>query len=129
MKWRSSINPIATARRKKAYTRGVFAEYLTALMLIMKGYRILALRYRSAHGEIDLVAARGNTLVFIEVKARPEEGESLEAVTMRQRLRIQRAAEAFMQTRKHPVAAIRFDVVACLPGHWPRHHTDAWRPL
>jgi len=63
------------------YTRGIWAEYYAAFVLIFKGYRILGLRYKTKVGEIDLVARKGNVTIFTEVKFRDNEADALEAVT------------------------------------------------
>jgi len=57
-------------RRVRAYRRGLFAETVAALLLRLKGHRILARRYRTPVGEIDLVALKGKRLAFVEVKRR-----------------------------------------------------------
>ena len=58
-------------KRVRAYRRGVFAETAAALMLRLKGYAIVARRYKTPVGEIDLVALKGKRLAFLEVKRRP----------------------------------------------------------
>lgn len=97
-------------------------------MLRLKGYRILARRFRSGQGEIDLVARRGSVVCFVEVKARTSSVDG-EIISYKQRRRIERAAEIFMQ--RHPRLAhlgIRFDAVI-VSGSWiPAHQADAWRP-
>src|SRR5689334_11037827 len=62
--------------RAKAYRSGLFAETLTALLLRLKGQRIVAQRYRTPVGEIDLVALKGKRLAFIEVKRRKTKEET-----------------------------------------------------
>jgi hypothetical protein len=57
--------------RRSAYRRGHFAEFAAAALLCLKGYRLLARRYRTPLGEIDLIAKRGRLVAFVEVKARP----------------------------------------------------------
>lgn len=119
----------ATELRRAAERRGRVAEWLAAWTLRLKGYRILAHGFRSPVGEIDLVARRGRTLVFIEVKARGQLVAAAEALAPRQRQRIARAALAFLQ--RHSGLAeldIRFDVLWVLPWRLPRHLVDAWRP-
>ena len=101
---------------------------------MLKGYRILARRARTPAGEIDLIAKRGRTVAFVEVKARKTKIAALEAVTPRAQGRIIRAAELWMA--RHSEFADndwRFDIVAVLPGRflpfgWPEHFPDAWRP-
>ena len=59
-----------TARRRKAYRLGFLAEWIAAGFLLIKGYRIIALRYAAHSGEIDIIALRRDVVVFVEVKAR-----------------------------------------------------------
>ena len=59
------------ADRRAGYARGLVAEGIAAWLLRLKGYRVLATRYRTPLGEIDIVARRGKVLAFVEVKARP----------------------------------------------------------
>lgn len=115
------------AARRKAERRGVLAEWLCAFMLMAKGYRLLARRYRCKQGEIDLVAKRGRTLVFVEVKARADEALAAQAISARQQQRISRAASVFLQN--HPELAgcdCRFDAMLVGAWAWPRHLTNAW---
>ena len=107
---------------------GRFAEARCALGLRLKGYRILARRHRSRVGEIDIIARRGRTLIFVEVKARQSLGDALESLSARQRARIRNAAELYLATRPqlgHLDA--RFDVMLVAGWRWPRHLKDAWR--
>lgn len=115
-------------RRLAAYRRGHAGERLAALRLLLTGYRILARRYRTKVGEIDLVARRGDVVAFIEVKRRDELIAGLEAVTPQSRTRIRRAAELYV--RRNPALAeraLRFDIIVITPWSWPRHIVDAWR--
>ena len=117
------------SRRQRALRKGRLAEDLCTLWLCLKGYRILARRFRVPVGEIDIVARRGRTLVFIEVKARRRLTDALYAVTPRQRRRLARAAEAWCQTRPgSSESPQRFDVMLVLPFRPPKHIMDAWRP-
>jgi putative endonuclease len=116
------------SRRRAAYRRGHAGERLAALRLMLVGYRILARRYRTKVGEIDLIARRGRTVAFVEVKRRSDLALGLEAVTPQARARIRRAAELFL--RRNPVLAdhaLRFDIIVITPWAWPRHIADAWR--
>jgi len=112
----------ATALRREAERRGRRAESLAAWLLRLKGYRVLARRYKTPAGEIDLVMKRGRTVVFVEVKQRPDEIAALEAITPAARQRIARAAALWVS--RHPAAATldqRFDIVLACPGRIPRH--------
>jgi putative endonuclease len=107
---------------------GRFAEARCALGLRLKGYRILARRHRSRVGEIDIIARRGRTVVFVEVKARQSLETALESLSARQRLRIRNAAELYLATRPHlNDLDARFDVMLVAGWRWPRHLKDAWR--
>ncbi|MEJ1967932.1 MAG: YraN family protein [Rhizomicrobium sp.] len=117
-----------TQHRQGAEKRGRSSETLAALLLRLKGYRILGRRVRTHAGEIDLVARspRG-VLCFVEVKARGQSRAALESVAPRQQQRIVRAASLFVAGRPAlAAAAMRFDIVTVAP--LPRHIRDAWRP-
>ncbi|HMM14079.1 MAG TPA: YraN family protein [Parvibaculum sp.] len=117
------------ARGRAAHEAGLRAEALAALVLRLKGYRILARRIRTRAGEIDLIARRGRTIAFVEVKARAGLDGAAEALLARQRARLVRAAELFVAGR--PALSgldMRFDMVLVAPRRWPRHLADAWRP-
>ncbi len=116
------------SRKKDTYRFGLNAETIACLFLRLKGYRILARRYRSPVGEVDIIAARGHMLVFVEVKARRKRESLMETITPKQQQRINRAASLFIS--KHPRVAshnARFDVILISPLCWPVHITDAWR--
>jgi len=112
----------------RAHAWGMLAEYLCAFVLLLKGYSILALRHRSYAGEIDIIAARGRMLAFIEVKARRNEAEALESVTAEKQRRIARGAEAFIATHaRYAQHDLRFDVMMVTSLWKISHLTDAWR--
>lgn len=107
-------------KRVAAFQSGISAESRAAAMLLVKGYRILARRYRSPAGEIDIVAKRRNALVFVEVKTRANYEEAVEAVTEQQRRRIVRAAECWLAARPQDGDGdVRFDVVIISPANFP----------
>lgn len=119
-----------------AWRFGLWAEYLCAALLLLKGYRILALRVRTGGGEIDILARRGNTLVVVEVKARNERTHdhtaALYSVTPAKQQRLVSAARYVMAGKiaglaLPPEPNIRFDVMAVRPWAWPLHIRDAWR--
>jgi putative endonuclease len=108
--------------RQVAFRLGLSAETRAAALLLAKGYRIVARRWRSPVGEIDLVVRRGRVLAFVEVKARVSFDDAAEAVTARQQRRIAAAASAWLA--KHPDDAtrdLRFDAVLVAPRRIPRH--------
>ncbi|MGF1641412.1 MAG: YraN family protein [Rhodospirillales bacterium] len=115
-----------TAERRGAWRFGRLAESACAWWLRLKGYRIVARGFRVPAGEIDIVARRGRTLAFVEVKARTGDG-AWDALTPSQRRRIVRAAEAFLKAR--PAYAgldLRFDLMVVGRRRRPRHLTNAW---
>ena len=116
--------------KRAAERRGRSSESLAALMLRLKGYRILGRRIRTHAGEIDLVArSPGGILCFVEVKARAAEAAAALAVAPRQQQRIARAASLFVAARPDLArTAMRFDIVTVAPRTLPRHIRDAWRP-
>lgn len=112
----------ARPERQVAFRLGLSAESRAAALLLAKGYRIVARRWRSPVGEIDLVVRRGRLLVFVEVKARGRFDDAAEAVTERQRRRIVAAAEAWLASHADDLACdIRFDAVLVAPWRVPRH--------
>lgn len=118
-----------TEARRAAYRRGLGAEARAALLLRVKGYRIVARGYRCPAGEIDIVARRGAVLVAVEVKARATQTAAAEAIDPRQRNRIERALGVFLaHNPAHAGCDIRFDAILLSPRRWPRHIADAWRP-
>ena len=120
-----SIGPI----RRRAWRQGQRAETIAAWWLRLKGYRVLVHRFKVRSGEIDLMVRRGKVLVAVEVKERASLAQAAEAVGPKQRRRVARAAETFMQQTPDLAACdLRFDVVLIAPGRWPRHIPDAWRP-
>ncbi|HLI20325.1 MAG TPA: YraN family protein [Stellaceae bacterium] len=119
---------VARDRRQAAERRGKSAELLCVWLLRLKGYRILARRYKTPVGEVDLIARRGDVLAAIEVKARADFDSAGEAITLRQRRRIARGLIHFLAGRADLGAlAARFDVMLVAPRRWPRHVVDAWR--
>ena len=96
---------------------GKAAERAAEDYLSGKGFRVLDRGWRTRFGEVDLVALDGDTLVFVEVKARSSGafGPAEAAVHARKQGRIARAALAYLQRRRHD-GPVRFDVVAFQDG-------------
>ena len=102
---------------------GKNGEDLACEELVRRGYAILERRYRSRHGEIDIIAKVGPTLVFVEVKARSGNafGGAGAAVTRQKQQRVARMAEDFLARRKISGEPCRFDVVTVdFGGERPR---------
>jgi len=112
----------AAPERVAAFRTGLSAESRAAAWLIAKGYRILARRFRTPHGEIDIVARRRQLLAFIEVKARASLDEAAYAVTPRQQQRIIDAAKGWLMAHpEHANFELRFDAMLIAPRRLPRH--------
>lgn len=96
---------------KSSFLSGLFGEGQAARYLKKQGMRILDRRYRTAHGEIDLIARDGDTLVFVEVKNRPRGtiGEGAAAVNRDKKRHLRYAAKAYLS--ENPCERVRFDVV------------------
>ncbi len=108
--------------RQKAYRRGHSSEWLAAVALLVKGYRIVGRRYRTKLGEIDLIARRGDLVLIVEVKARPRLTEAMEAIARESERRIEGAADLWlMRQPDFARLSVRFDMVAVLPWRWPVH--------
>jgi putative endonuclease len=117
----------AAPERIAAFRTGLSAESRCAAWLIAKGYRIIARRFRSHAGEIDIIARRRGVTVFIEVKARATLDEAAYAVTPYQRQRIIAAASAWLAAHpRYSNDELRFDAMLIAPGRLPRHLTAAF---
>lgn len=107
---------MSAGAKKAAYERGVRAEEIAGKFLRLKGYKILEQRYKTKVGEIDLIARRGEMLVFVEVKAHKTQEEALYAVTPRTRRRIEDAARMYLAEHEDLAdMAMRFDVIVVPP--------------
>ena len=116
------------ARRLGAYRRGHRSEWLAAAALMAKGYRIVARRYRTRLGEIDLIARRGDLVAIVEVKARPTLAAAMDAIGGTSERRIEAAADLWLaRQRDYARLSLRFDMVAVLPWRWPVHVPDVFR--
>ena len=115
-------------RGTAARIAGRRAEWRAALLLMLKGYRILGFRLQTRQGEIDLLALRGRTLAVVEVKRRATLEAALACVTPKQRERLRRAARMIAHRRPGlKDAFVRLDLIALAPKRWPRHIVDAWK--
>jgi len=112
----------AAPARIAAFRTGLSAETRAGAFLMAKGYRILARRFRTPYGEIDIVARRRALLAFVEVKARANLDDAAYAVTPRQQQRIIAAAQAWLMAHpEHADFELRFDAVLIAPRRLPRH--------
>ncbi len=113
--------------RRRSYDFGLLAEFQCRWTLRLRGYQILAARYRTPLGEIDIVASRGNVVAIVEVKARKTRASAAAALDERQRARLLRGAQFLLAQRPDlGNAAVRFDLMVVAPWRWPRHIPNAW---
>ncbi|WP_425330033.1 YraN family protein [Terrirubrum flagellatum] len=100
---------------------------MAAALLTAKGYRILARRYAAHGGEIDLIARRGRTVAFIEVKARMSLDAAQEAIGAAKEQRFGRAVDAWLMRNGWAADhVLRADAVLIAPRRWPRHVENAF---
>jgi len=113
--------------RQEAEKRGRSAETIACWYLRLHGWRILARRARVPGGEVDVVAKRGRTLAFVEVKGRADAdsaGFSLDEWRLR---RVAVAAERLMSRYMDGVDDVRIDAIFIVPFRWPKHLPNVWQ--
>lgn len=113
--------------RHAAEKRGRGAESLAAWWLRLHGWRIVARRARVPGGEVDIIARRGRTLAFVEVKARATDDAaafSLDAYRLR---RVVVAAERLAPRFMRDGDELRIDAILIVPRRFPRHLADIWQ--
>jgi len=118
-----------TKRRRGAHRFGLKAETIAVLLLRLKGYSVISRRYTVSGGEIDLIARRGGSIAFVEVKARADLDDAAAAISATKRRRITRAARVWLS--RNPWAAgltLRGDAVFVAPRRLPRHAPSAYTP-
>ncbi len=102
--------------------RGASGEFLAALLLVTKGYRILARRHRTPYGEVDIIAVRFGRLAFVEVKQRQTFEDAEAAISTHQARRIADAAEYWVSRQpRYRTHEMGLDAVLVVPRRWPRH--------
>lgn len=114
-------------KNKTGHSKGLLAELKAKFYLRSCGYIILTERFKTPLGEIDIVAKKGNTVVFVEVKLRRTLDDAAEAVHAKNQSRVRNAAELYLQ--KYPEyngCELRFDALVMAPRAWPRHIENAW---
>ncbi len=114
-------------KRRRAYRKGHRAEWLAAMALRLKGYRIVERRFKTPVGEVDLIARKGDFVAFVEVKARDSEHAALNSISATAQRRISSAGEWWLgQQADGSELSYRFDVIAVIPRRWPIHFEDVW---
>ena len=112
--------------RQVAEARGRRAETIAAWWLRLHGWRILARRARVSGGEVDLVAKRGRTVAFVEVKQRNSEDAAAMALDQYRLRRVAVAAERLAPRFSRAGEDIRIDAIFLVPGKLPRHLVNVW---
>ncbi|MCP5381145.1 MAG: YraN family protein [Kordiimonadaceae bacterium] len=119
--------------KRKAYRWGQFAELFASLLLRLKGYSIVARRYKTRVGEVDIIARKGTLTIFCEVKARNDYSKAAYSLSQKQINRINRAAEYYMAHLKsgsdhnnYENNIYRCDMILIIPWRWPVHIKNAW---
>lgn len=107
---------------------GGWGEEKATEFLRKEGFRVLTRNFRTRYGELDIVARRGKTLVFFEVKTRKNLGEiqPFEAVNHRKQEKIKIAALEFLQKTKEKYSSVRFDVITVIgdEASWSIEHIE-----
>lgn len=102
--------------------KGYFGEALAVIMLLCKGYSILSKRFKTKYGEIDIIAKKRNTIVFVEVKARKTISKCVIAITQQQLRRIQNSSEIFLARHtQYSSCDRRYDVIFIADWRLPMH--------
>ncbi len=114
---------MSTRAEREAHGRR--GEALAAWYLRLKGWRIVAQRAKTPRGEVDLIARRGKTLAFVEVKWRNNAAELDFAIDAYRLRRVGAAAEALAARYARPGDDLRIDVLLLAPRRWPRHMANA----
>ncbi|MEL0212100.1 MAG: YraN family protein [Novosphingobium sp.] len=114
--------------RAQAEQQGRKAEWLAAWWLRLQGWRILAQRVKLKAGEVDLIARKGRTVAFIEVKWRRDAWQLGAAIDAHRWRRVARAAEVLAGKYAGTGDDLRIDVILMAPGKWPRRIANAWQP-
>ena len=131
MRWSWKSFPIL---KRFAMPIGARGEKLARRFLKRLGYRIIKSNYGCPTGEIDIVAADGEVLVFVEVKSRrsDEQGDIEESVNWHKQKQVTKAARYFIQQQNAHNVPARFDVVTVvIPAKGKptfTHFIDAFEP-
>ncbi|MEN3929899.1 YraN family protein [Microvirga sp. W0021] len=122
--WHRKKIDLELKQKRKAHRYGYFAEWLVLLLLMLKGYRLLARRYAVQGGEIDLIMRRGQLVVFIEVKARRDLQSAIHAIDHRKWRKFARTVRVWLQ--RNPWAceySLRCDAAYIING-WRMHYIE-----
>ena len=117
-----------TSKRRAAYESGLVAEKAAAAYLQGKGFILIAERYKTKYGEIDLLMRDREYLVAVEVKKRTDMQTALESIRPAAQKRIQNTLMMYIANNPHERdSALRFDVVAITPPCQIHHLDNTWQ--
>jgi len=108
------------------YRLGILSEYLVIMWLRLKFYKILARRYKTRLGEVDIIAKKDGAFIFIEVKARRNLDLKYEIISPKQIERIKRAAIAYLATHNANNKDVRFDLIIVSKLVRMQHLKNIW---
>lgn len=112
--------------RLAAEQRGRRGETIAAWLLRLKGWRIVAMRVKTPRGEVDLIARRGKTIAFVEVKARRNVRDLATAIDAYRLRRVAAAAEILLPKYGKECENMQIDVIMVAPWRWPNHLPNVW---
>ena len=113
-------------RRELAEKRGRRGEMVAAWWLRLQGWRIVGQRLKTLWGEVDLVARRGSTIAFIEVKTRVSDADLATAIDGWRLRRVAAAAEQLLPRYAKGAENMRIDVILVAPWRLPHHLVNVW---
>jgi putative endonuclease len=115
-----------TNRRKRAEQRGRRGEAIAAWWLRLHGWRIVGQRLKTPRGAVDLIARRGKTIVFVEVKARSNDADLATAIDGWRLRPVAAAAEQLLPRYGKGMENMRIDVILVAPWRLPHHLVNVW---
>ena len=112
-------------QKHTSYTTGKLSEWFAGLFFLLKGYKILQTRFKTKVGEVDLLLAKGNSLIAVEVKFRKNCGDASYAITPRQAQRVRQTL--LWAHKKYPYYEnLRCDTLLISYNKWPIHIQNAF---
>ena len=112
--------------RLAAEKRGRRGEAIAAWFLRLNGWRIVGERVKTPRGEIDLIARRGKSIPFVEVKARTKTVDLATAIHATRLRRVAAAAEILLPKYGKECENMQIDVIMVAPWRWPNHLPNVW---
>ncbi|MVZ97515.1 YraN family protein [Sphingorhabdus sp. IMCC26285] len=112
--------------RAIAEKRGRRGEAMAAWFLRFRGWRIVGARVKTPRGEVDLIARRGKTVAFVEVKMRSKAIDLATAIDAYRLRRVAAAAEILLPKYGKDTENMQIDVILVAPWRWPHHLQNVW---